>query len=52
MNLLRESRENAFKINDQDIDKMFNLKIGENLEMLDGLDKKSKAYLNKIIKIR
>lgn len=52
VDLLHQSQENAFKMNDKDIEKMFSLKIEENIVLVDDLDKKSKGYMNKIIKIR
>ena len=47
--LLRESRETAFNMNTDDLDKMFNLKLYDDGLIPETLDKSSKTYLNKIV---
>ena len=46
--LLRQSRETAFNLNDQDLDKMFNMQMPDSHSD----DKTARDYIKKIIKLR
>lgn len=50
--LLRQSRESAFNLNKEDIDKKFNFKTNQNQCFAELIDDVGKPFVEKIISIR